>query len=342
MMKTIISVFLVFIGVTAVMPLYGDDADAVVIYGEGYSFSLSRDGTDAYYDVVYDNVVGMGLYAGDYISTDEDTFIEIQLTSSANVLKISENTSFQITSVSGRGGGTFDLTYGRVRGKVAKLFGDDKFQIRGQSVVAGVRGTDFGYDIIVGRFGEGEEAESVTQVYCFDGKVEVAKTEQPSESITIESNQMVSFTPEKTIEPLEFETRDVSEEIRQFWSVNDFLGDLIDFPVIDEKEPEEKMPKQPEAEPEPADLPEEELQIFTEEELQRRAAIRKGFLTAGTSLVSVGALVEITALVFTAFGDQLFPSGRFDYQRTANILTYTGTGIFISGILTYIGAAAYK
>jgi hypothetical protein len=346
MMKKVIPVLLFFLSTAVPCTLWAEEADAVVIYGEGYSFSLSRDGSETYYDVVYDDVVGMGLYAGDYISTDAGTFLEIQLTSSENLLKISENTSFQITSVSGSGGGTFDLTYGRVRGKVAKLFGDDEFRIRGQSVVAGVRGTDFGYDIIVDRIGEGEKPEpkSVAQVYCFDGKVEVAKTKKPSESITIESNQMVSFSPEKAVEPVEFEPRDVSEEIRQFWSVNDFMGDLIQYPDLRREEPEEKEPeeKEPEAAAESDELPEEEPQIFSEEELARRAAIRKGFLAAGTSLVSVGVLTEIAAVVLLNFGEQIFPNAQFDYLQVGNILTYTGAGIVVTGILTYLGAAPFK
>jgi hypothetical protein len=350
MMKKVIPVLLFFLSTAVPLTLWAEEADAVVIYGEGYSFSLSRDGSETYYDVVYDDVVGMGLYAGDYISTDEGTFLEIQLTSSENLLKISENTSFQIASVSGSGGGTFDLTYGRVRGKVAKLFGDDEFRIQGQSVVAGVRGTDFGYDIIVDRIGEGEkpETKSVAQVYCFDGKVEVAKTKEPSESITIETNQMVSFSPEKAVEPVEFAPRDVSEEIRQFWSVNDFLGDLIEYPEIRREEPEEKKEigeKKETKEPagaEPDKIPEEEPQIFSEEELARRAAIRKGFLAAGTSLVSVGVLTEIAAVVLMNFGEQIFPNAQFDYLQVGNILTYTGAGIVVTGILTYLGAAPFK
>ncbi|MFW5643953.1 MAG: hypothetical protein ACOCYQ_07970, partial [Alkalispirochaeta sp.] len=50
---------------------------------------------------------------------------------------------------------------------------DDRFEIRGFSAVAGVRGTDFGYDMVVEREAA---AEMQTKVYVFDGEVDVTES----------------------------------------------------------------------------------------------------------------------------------------------------------------------
>ncbi len=323
--------------------LFAQSSAAEVIFGEGYGFSILREGKENYYDVLYDDVTGLELFEGDYISTDESTFIEIQLASSKNVLKISENTSFQITEVSEGGGGRFALTYGRVRAKVDRLVGNDQFTIGGPSAVAGVRGTDFGYDIIAKRDEAAEDFKTTAQVYCFQGKVEVVRVQEVEtmeEIVVIETNEMVSFSsvPEAAPVKEEFVPREIEEEINIFWRQNDFEGVLIDYPapekeeVREEKEPE-PVEKQPPPE-EPEKTVEEEKVIITEAEKEKA---RKNFFAAGTTVVGIGVLTEVAGILLHFFGPTWFSGDPATYRDTGTVLMVAGGGIAVGGLLTYLG-----
>ena len=147
---------------------------AFVIYAEGNDMSVYRNGELHSYDVVVDDVLGMPLLSGDLVQTDPGTYVEIQVMPARTVIKVAENTPFRIEALGGDGGGTFQMSYGRLRARVERIAGNERFEVRGHSAVAGVRGTDFGYDIIVER----EALEELqTRVYCFEGSVEVSAVE---------------------------------------------------------------------------------------------------------------------------------------------------------------------
>ena len=152
-----------------------EEPRGVIIYASGNGFEHIRNGNTREYDLSVDVAEGLELKKGDYLNTYDGTFLEIQLYPSDNVVKVSENTSFKINEVSEQGGGSFELSYGGVRARVKKLAGLEKFSLEGPSAVAGVRGTDFGYDII---YEQSDDAErTVASVYCFEGRVEVETKE---------------------------------------------------------------------------------------------------------------------------------------------------------------------
>ena len=172
-----------------------------IVYAEGQDFSIYRGGSLKNYSIAADDVFGMELLEGDTVLTEDATFIEIQLLPSGNLLKVAENTTFKLETLSSDGSGTFTLTYGRVRAKVSKLLGNERFSIAGRNAVAGVRGTDFGYDYVIERKGASEPS---TKVYCFEGNVEVsapapaADTAEPSvkefDPVLIAANEMVTVS----------------------------------------------------------------------------------------------------------------------------------------------------
>ncbi|WP_455381424.1 FecR domain-containing protein [Salinispira pacifica] len=151
----------------------------LILYAQGSDLSIYRNGTLTDYDLSTSDVIGLPLFTGDLVQTGPGTFVEIQLQPSTTQLKIAENTTFRIQGLGGEGRGQIDLTYGRIRAKVESFAanvardGSFPFSIRGQSAVAGVRGTDFGYDFIAGTDGE---TIPLTRVYCFEGSVEVTGT----------------------------------------------------------------------------------------------------------------------------------------------------------------------
>ncbi|MFW5695156.1 MAG: FecR family protein [Alkalispirochaeta sp.] len=251
------------IGIT--VSVYGQsDPYAFVIYADGYNMSVYRNDELLTYDVLVDDVIGMPLLPGDLVQTDPDTFVEIQVMPSRTVVKVAENTTFEIESLGGSGGGTFDMSYGRVRARVERLTNNETFRVRGSSAVAGVRGTDFGYDMVVER----EAAEELrTRVYVFDGEVAVTGREdaddpgEPAEDeegdrsreepqeVLIRANEMVnvvSAVPEELsrdrdederpispppavrAQPVSFQRQAIQDDIQQFWRDQDFQEEAID------------------------------------------------------------------------------------------------------------------
>jgi hypothetical protein len=142
----------------------------VIIYADGNEISVSRSSALKSYAVGTGGAIGVQLEAGDLVQTGPGTTAEIQLLPSQTVIKLGENTSFRLTGLNTAGGTTIDLIYGRLRAKVDTALGGNGFAVRGKTAVAAVRGTDFGYDVVAVP-GIGQEPGS--QVYCFDGMVDV-------------------------------------------------------------------------------------------------------------------------------------------------------------------------
>ncbi len=245
-----------------------DDGYAFIIYAEGYDVSIYRNGELTTYDVLVDDVLGMPLLAGDMIQTDADTFLEIQVMPARTVIKVAENTTFEIERIGGTGGGTFNMTYGRLRARVERATQTDPFEVRGFSAVAGVRGTDFGYDSVVERKQLGELR---TRVYVFEGEVDVSdrpapELEEEPQVVRLASNQMVNVVtevPERVLPRVEdpdapllpddpeadprpvvtparrvvFEQQEIEPEVQEFWTREDFREDPLDPDRVDERFP---------------------------------------------------------------------------------------------------------
>ncbi|POR05423.1 hypothetical protein AU468_00675 [Alkalispirochaeta sphaeroplastigenens] len=238
---------------------------AVVIYAEGYDMSVFRNGQLSSYDVITDEVIGMPLLAGDLVQTDPETFLEIQLLPSRTVVKVAENTTFEIERLGGEGGGGLAVSYGRLRARVERVLQDDPFEVRGFSAVAGVRGTDFGFDTMIDRESPGELQ---TRVYTFSGLVEVRDRPDPEapadagepQVVRLGANEMVlvrTEVPEALIpkdeddpghrvvspgeiapvRPARFEQRELEEEIQVFWQRQDYREAPIDPGAVEDRFP---------------------------------------------------------------------------------------------------------
>ncbi|NCN04372.1 MAG: FecR domain-containing protein [Spirochaetales bacterium] len=195
------SIFLILLTTS----LYGQTSDGtfgVILYAEGCGFTIFREGDILTFSPDTSDVLGTPLFEGDMIQTEGGTFLELQLLPGRNILKIAENTSFQIRSLGGVQGSSMELIYGRVRAQVDRV-AQAPFEIRGRSAVAGVRGTDFGFDYTIPR---GNSGEPVTQVYAFAGSVEVtALTRRVGESLSqpLDSSGTQAPPAEQTVEIVE-------------------------------------------------------------------------------------------------------------------------------------------
>jgi hypothetical protein len=316
-----------------------EEPRGVIIYASGTGFEHIRNGDTREYDLSVDVAEGVELRAGDYLNTYDGTFLEIQVYPSDNVLKVSENTSFKVNEVSPQGGGNFELNYGRVRARVKKLAGLEKFSLEGPSMVAGVRGTDFGYDII---YEKSESTErTVASVYCFEGRVEVETREaatlseageDAAEAEEAEKRATTVIGPEEMVrlverrrpappeegeagpgepgqEQVEYALikESVSDTIETYWNEYDFEGSLL------ERTKEEKEEK-------PVVVERQGLEVE-----QRRDILR----TAGAVSGGLGILFGSATLTF-AYADALLSDMNNDTRDSYTLGLGAMTGLFLS------------
>ncbi|MDC7240170.1 MAG: FecR domain-containing protein, partial [Spirochaetales bacterium] len=163
-----------------------------------------------------------------------DTGVEILLNDTGTVIKVAENTTITITSIQDAGG-VFEVSYGRVRARVERLTQETPFWLGSGDTVAGVRGTDFGYDLFYDA--EAPEKKNI-RVYCFEGAVEVVRRmnvpegetfvpdedfstgKEYSSTVILRKNEMVSVDSEK---PENLKKERVEPDIRNFWETNEFI-----------------------------------------------------------------------------------------------------------------------
>ncbi len=210
-------------------PSYGE-----IVFAEGREFTIVRDGEAQTFQTYQNDVLGYRLQKGDLIQTGSATLVEIQILPKGTVLKLAENSSFLIQGM-GTGDETvmLSLVYGRLRAKVAKLSGKESFSIRSGATVAGVRGTDFGFDMVIKPMDSGAAALGPrAEIYCFSGEVEVAPLwpetlanagiAPTSGTVTIKADQLVSIDLSRSL-PI-VERRTVDEAVKAFWIENAFKG----------------------------------------------------------------------------------------------------------------------
>jgi hypothetical protein len=121
---------------------------AELVYVDGNEFTVTyQDGT------LYDYRKG-GVAEGDLIppgatiQTGAKTMAELRLKPNKSIIKLNKNTNFKIENLASASSGSttsFALASGKIRVVAAKLSGSDKFKVKGQTAVCGVRGTDFTY-----------------------------------------------------------------------------------------------------------------------------------------------------------------------------------------------------
>lgn len=244
-------------------PLAQAKPAAVVEFAGGEDFVVIRAGRK----VSFQDPIGLELYQGDQLQTGDGVFIELRLLSQKAVLKLAENTTFVLERVAD-GQTALQLVYGRVRAKVEKVAGTESFTVRSAQAIAGVRGTDFGLDVVASR--QAAAAVATTNAYCFEGAVEVTAfvrsdalaaeaLEAIPKSFVIGTGEMLRV--EGAAGKAEATKAAIEPAIRAFWTANDYESS--------KKEPEVKVP----APPTPSA---EELAAAREKEL-RDAAYASGF-----------------------------------------------------------------
>jgi hypothetical protein len=206
-------------------------AYAEIVFVEGGDLTILR--SDAPLGIA--DPMGLRLLAGDQIQTGPRTSVELVMMPRRSRLRLSENTIVTIRDLGGNGSTGLELLYGRLRSKVEKVAsGDAPYRVSSRSFIAGVRGTDFGCDVLAARPGEG----SRTKVYCFEGSVEVkppeplAATEEGGEggaearsefeAVLVSAGSMAIIESASEGRAVELVEKPLDAETSDFWKGNGF------------------------------------------------------------------------------------------------------------------------
>jgi hypothetical protein len=224
-----------------------NDAYAEIVFIEGSDLLVLRaDGQNS-----IDDALGLRLYAGDQVQTGSKTSVELVAMPRRSRLRLSENTVITIGALGDNGATTLKLLYGRLRSKVEKLAGTQSpYNVVTRSFVAGVRGTDFGCDLLVTKAGEPASAK----IYCFEGSVEVApspassidtdhgpqsesagridappetpkpKAEEAFAPVLVPAGAMAVIESRGKDKAVEIVERPIDTEIKTFWKANEFTN----------------------------------------------------------------------------------------------------------------------
>lgn len=278
-----------------------------VVFAEGREFSIVRAGVTSLYKPDTDDLASIQVMPGDLLQTAASTFVEVQLVPSGTVLKIAENSSFVFRGLGPRGSETsLSLIYGRVRAKVAALNSTESFSIRSNQTVAGVRGTDFGFDSVVspGKGADGAVSKPEVKVYCFEGEVVVTPVAEQKATVTVKADELVSLDLSQQVPVVE--RRAVDPEVVDFWRTNDFKGTtpISAPPGVDL-----------------AILPTSPRTVVSEEELRYSAPDFRPYRTALASKnVAIGASLVFGVLGAVLQGIGISYIAQDDYDRGAQFV----------------------
>lgn len=302
-----------------------DQPAGVIIYAEGTGFDVVHQGEITFIDLAKgDDPFQIVLAKGDIVNTYDETFIEVQLTPSQNMVKISENTSFTVKETDSAGGGNFELNYGRVRAKVSKLFGSRKFQITSPSVIAGVRGTDFGCNVIAEKESGGIQ---LSEVFCFEGSVAVQLvradiTESSSQEVIIKAGEMVKEEPIASDEGKSsvLTVQTVPPEIKSYWGTHDFKGSTRTMENIEEAR---------------SPVARDRIKAQSTEAL-RREKLKKAAIWMGAA----GFITEAAGALIFFSGDMIPSLQQYDTTPYAQAAFISGGILIGSSILSLLGLAS--
>lgn len=195
---------------------------AVVEYASSDDITIIRNGRR----LNFTDSFGLELLAGDQIQTGRSVAMEIRFVRNNARIRVTENTTF-VLEAQGSDDSGLRLVYGRVRAKVERLTGTETFSVQSSGAIAGVRGTDFGYDFVANR----GATLPLPRIYCFEGLVEVTalvrtpatqaeNLEPVIKRFVLDAGSMVEIQP--PVVGAETVKTQIAPEIRGFWEQNDF------------------------------------------------------------------------------------------------------------------------
>ena len=140
-MKKILILLLLTIVSFGAFAQYGEPVAILEYYDDDLELEITGADGIALVDIYY----GMDLQEGDTIRTNR-TGAELRLDPNGSIIKLSPFTVFTIEKLqkSSESSNDFNLVSGKIRAIAARAGLGERYQIKTQSAVCGIRGTDFG------------------------------------------------------------------------------------------------------------------------------------------------------------------------------------------------------
>jgi hypothetical protein len=290
-MKRVILGFALFIASFSF--LAADGGTATIVYADGKDLSIIRDRKE----LKVDDPIGYVVQAGDLVQTGKNTVIELLIKPKKAVVRVSGNTTFQFRGSYPTGETSLAVLYGRVRAKVEKLAGTERFTMRNDGTVAGVRGTDFGMDVVISKDASGGQTK--VSVYSFEGDLSVESALSASSSVqasaTVKAGEMAQVLIKG--EDVSLSTVKLSDEVQGFWKDNPFKSADASSIVAPPPEPAVAEQATPVAVAASTEKPEDAATAETPKLNwgfeKRTLAIKNSMLVSSVVLVAAGAGLEI-------------------------------------------------
>lgn len=195
--------YIVFILILQSFIIYSVDSEASeltvkITYINNVSGNIifvNEDGTEEL--TGYDVSIGTQLPIGWTVLTGNGDSIELKVEPDDSVIKIAENTNFKVMALQGINdseSSDFELIFGKFRTIAAKLVGDEVYNFYGQTSACGVRGTDFGMQIVT------DQASGIKEeTFVFEGEVELTH-QVTGQTVSVAANQYVNAADFKVID----------------------------------------------------------------------------------------------------------------------------------------------
>jgi hypothetical protein len=215
-------------------PIAAQAAYAEIVFVQGGDLLILRSNGQS----VNGELIGAKLFTGDQIQTGAKTSVELVTMPRRSRLRLSENTVVTMGNLESDGSTSLNLLYGRLRSKVEKLAGKPApYKVSSQAFVAGVRGTDFGCDVLVSRPGEAYS----TRVYCFEGSVDVGPSAAGAEEagkapenteaalasfapVLVSAGSMAVIESSSQGSAVDIVEKPIDPDTSAFWKANDFTA----------------------------------------------------------------------------------------------------------------------
>ncbi len=221
-MKRVILCFALLCATASLLIAQASTGQASIVYVEGKEFSVIRGKRE----MKIDDPIGFVIQAGDILQTGKQTFLELSLSQRRGVVRIADNTTLEFKAIGTAQESSLAVLYGRARAKLEKLTSRDPFTMRNEGTIAGVRGTDFGMDVLVPKSSKGGQAKVL--VYCIEGQIEVTAAlkadGEAQDSQLVGTGQMVESVQQRDTAKLLASSIDA--EIQDFWKTNDYKSDM--------------------------------------------------------------------------------------------------------------------
>jgi hypothetical protein len=195
----------------------GAGAYAEIVFAQGGDIIVLSDGKQK----ALKDPIGERLSPGDQVQTGSKTSVELVLMPRMSRLRLSENTVATIREIATNGATGIELLYGRLRSKVVRMTDRDaQFDVRSANVVAAVRGTDFGCDVVLDPSG----GAAPTKVYCFEGSVDVSPTRAPpgAAPVAVEAGSMAIVSAASGGAEPRIATSSIDGDTLKYWKANEF------------------------------------------------------------------------------------------------------------------------